>query len=706
MGTINELNTTDTLADEDKLVLWKTQAGATRAITAIDAAAYFVGGAYQPLDEMLTSIAATGPTSAAGQMFYTTAQDTVALANYSTIRGFIGAQPLDATLTAIAGLTIADGDFLQGTGPDSFRVRKVTVGTYAALTAIAAADRFDDMLVYVASRTTDGDGGEGYWRFDAASSATANGGTILAPDAGSGRWIRQGLRDGKLCLRWFGTDATALQAAFDYMETDSSISTLFIANGTYTIASTCTYSQTTLGRSITIEGEDMLETILSYTGSATNGMLAFVLGTAANQRANRLVIRNMAMTTAVANAGAAIKSTRTASATVAPNALFEDIYFYQTGGGYWTYDIWSIDASDQWFNRLYGMNFGSDTTACVFFNNNLTTQVVFGAYFHQCSFNGADYNIRSTGQLESIYFTDCSLVGAQDCISLDATSTTFGNPHLTIKGCHINAKRRSIDTTKWRAVMITGTDVYSGVGVDDEAGSNLRVVDADHVTVTGNKFEIGAVALSRSFISFSNVKDFSITGNVMHNATNVGVTISGTSGRGVVSGNTIEGYTAIARQGAAIYAIGSGGLMSFTGNKMSYFTNGIELNSNDNIVSGNVFSDMATGVVVLGGVNNRANGNVFSGVADEYSGTLSREIYRTATVDPGSVPAGARATETVTIAGAKLGDFIQVAAPYDITDLHITAAVINTNGVAIYIKNDTGGAIDLASGTWNFRLSS
>jgi hypothetical protein len=110
--TINDLNTTDTLAGDDKLVIWKDQAGATRAITAADAADYFVGGAYQPLDEMLTSIAATGPTSAAGQMFYTTAQDTVALANYSTIRGLISAQPLDATLTAFAGLTIADGDFL------------------------------------------------------------------------------------------------------------------------------------------------------------------------------------------------------------------------------------------------------------------------------------------------------------------------------------------------------------------------------------------------------------------------------------------------------------------------------------------------------------------------------------------------------------------------------------------------------------------
>jgi hypothetical protein len=219
--TINDLNTTDTLAGDDKLVIWKDQAGATRAITAADAADYFSlsGGPYQPLDEMLTSIAATGPTSAAGQMFYTTAQDTVALANYSTIRGLISAQPLDATLTAVAGLTVGAGDYVEATGVDTFRARKLTVATYAALTVIAAASRFDDMLVYVSSRATDGDGGEGWWRFDAASSAAANGGTILAPDAGSGRWIRQGTS--YIDPLWFGAvgndstdNATALTAAF------------------------------------------------------------------------------------------------------------------------------------------------------------------------------------------------------------------------------------------------------------------------------------------------------------------------------------------------------------------------------------------------------------------------------------------------------------------------------------------------------------
>ena len=164
MGTINELNTTDTLADDDKLVIWKDQAGATRAITAEDAATYFslAGGPYQPLDELLTAIAGQGPNT-------------------------------------------ANGDFIQLTGQDTVRVRKLTVATYAALTVVPASFRFGDMLVYVASRATDGDGGQGWWRFDAASSATANGGTILAPDAGTGRWIRQ--VSGPYMVNWFGSSA-------------------------------------------------------------------------------------------------------------------------------------------------------------------------------------------------------------------------------------------------------------------------------------------------------------------------------------------------------------------------------------------------------------------------------------------------------------------------------------------------------------------
>jgi hypothetical protein len=245
MGTINELNTTDTLADDDKLVLWKTQAGATRAITAEDAATYFslAGGPYQPLDELLTAIAGLGPSTAAGDFIELTAQDTV-------------------------------------------RVRKLSVATYAALTVIPASFRFDDMLVYVAGRATDGDGGHGWWRFDAASSASANGGTILAPDAGTGRWIRQ--YSDAVHVQWFGAigngvadDTAAIQAAIDYVETLNGGKVL-LNWGTFKITSTLNINSG-MGVQLIGQGSDGIHdggtgaaaaTTIGWAGSAGGTMLS------------------------------------------------------------------------------------------------------------------------------------------------------------------------------------------------------------------------------------------------------------------------------------------------------------------------------------------------------------------------------------------------------------------------------------------------
>jgi len=137
-----------------------------------------------------------------------------------------------------------------------------------------AGSRFDDMLVYVASRATDGDGGEGYWRFDAASSATANGGTILAPDAGTGRWIRQ--YADTFLSSWFAT----LQSAIDAAAT----TTLkhLIVNQDYTV--TTPLSITTAG--MTIEG------IGSHLSRATR-LLKSGTGNILNSSASSTVIKRI-----------------------------------------------------------------------------------------------------------------------------------------------------------------------------------------------------------------------------------------------------------------------------------------------------------------------------------------------------------------------------------------------------------------------------
>lgn len=122
MGTINDLNTVNTVADDDKFVLWKTQAGATRAITAVDLATYFgaeLSDEYQPLDATLTMYAALGMTN--GSVVLGTGVDTGSLVTPSnlpvTSTGSTTARTLAARFADVANV-LDDGATGNGIADD------------------------------------------------------------------------------------------------------------------------------------------------------------------------------------------------------------------------------------------------------------------------------------------------------------------------------------------------------------------------------------------------------------------------------------------------------------------------------------------------------------------------------------------------------------------------------------------------------------
>lgn len=81
------------------------------------------------------------------------------------------------------------------------------------------------------------------------------------------------------------------------------------------------------------------------------------------------------------------------------------------------------------------------------------------------------------------------------------------------------------------------------------------------------------------------------------------------------------------------------------------------------------------------------------------------QIDATLTWAPGTLAAGAATTsQAVTVAGAALGDFVLVAAPYSLQGVQATAFVTAANAVAISLANPTGGAVTLASGAWRVRV--
>jgi hypothetical protein len=71
------------------------------------------------------------------------------------------------------------------------------------------------------------------------------------------------------------------------------------------------------------------------------------------------------------------------------------------------------------------------------------------------------------------------------------------------------------------------------------------------------------------------------------------------------------------------------------------------------------------------------------------------------TWDPASLADGAGETSpNITVTGATLNDAVLVYPPYNLQGVLCTGYVSATNAVNIRVQNETGGVLDLASGTW------
>ncbi len=83
----------------------------------------------------------------------------------------------------------------------------------------------------------------------------------------------------------------------------------------------------------------------------------------------------------------------------------------------------------------------------------------------------------------------------------------------------------------------------------------------------------------------------------------------------------------------------------------------------------------------------------------------ARLIEASATYNPPSLADGAGVTTTVTLGGALLGDFAQASFSNALADIVLTAWVSATNTVSVRFQNESGGTVDLASGTLRVRVS-
>lgn len=148
-----------------------------------------------------------------------------------------------------------------------------TQPTIQELRDTSVANVVDGAAVVVGGYYEIGDGGGGQFYYDASATASDNGGTIIAPTTGSGRWVRPA--SNRVNVRQFGAvgdgvenDTTPIQNALNYAKTLTN-SNLYFPAGNYKITSTIVLT-TSPAVNITVSGDGSNVSIITLATASTN----------------------------------------------------------------------------------------------------------------------------------------------------------------------------------------------------------------------------------------------------------------------------------------------------------------------------------------------------------------------------------------------------------------------------------------------------
>ena len=117
--------------------------------------------------------------------------------------------------------------------------KAIVVDNVAALKALTVSGITDGQLYITRGYYSDNDGGQGTYIYDSASAATDNGGTVIAPTAGAGRFLLQ--YSGELNVKQFGAKGDGVTddtSAFSNLINSGSGLSLFVPKGNFLITDT------------------------------------------------------------------------------------------------------------------------------------------------------------------------------------------------------------------------------------------------------------------------------------------------------------------------------------------------------------------------------------------------------------------------------------------------------------------------------------
>lgn len=346
---------------------------------------------------------------------------------------------------------------------------------------------------------------------------------------------------------------------------------------------------------------------------------------------------------------------------------------------------------------------------------------------HECiniDFNGTGNNFPNLGANDNTVCDDI-LVENNTCIdtyglvAAHTHSPQIAQKHTNIRviGNRIeNSSGHSIGATYWeRSVVADNVIINSAI-------DGIKVWAFIDGEVRGNHI-YGGCSNSGIYLnddSSQRTVNAVVYDNTIDSVTGVGILISD-SDYAVVSKNTIyaSGLEAIQENGGN-YSVIRGNVI-LGANQSNGGKAAIRLTSNatkprvfDNVINHNGLSTQyAYALGITAGVTDCAY-SASDHVAGS-SGTLSDAgtrttrgydtIIGTATYNPPSLADGVGTTTTVTVAGAALGDFVDLLSfSLDLQGIIVTGYVSATDTVAVRFQNESGGTLDLASGTLTARV--
>ncbi len=611
---------------------------------------------------------------------------------------------------------------------------KLLIGTSANSNAVAT------LGYYVA-----GDGGGNTFYWDGTSGATDNGGTVIKPTAisGAGRWLA--VDSYNATVKQFGAKAnTSLFDDSSFFSTafNSGVKRIYIESGNYKLSSTINVTS-----SVEIVGKQNASLIVDWT-SLGAGAKVFNI-TASDTKIKDLEFNVLSTPTARNNDAAAACVYVNADDCLVDNCVFvkqpTSVYSVKSDARIVVSNCHMtgmFDGLSESFYDNHGIHI-SDGEKCELINNYIANypqgilfglstnnSIVSGNTGYYCANHtvyvssgdnnlidsniaiGTYNNIKARGDFNTIsnnkvFGGTISLTNriadGTDYSLLGDTNAFHGG---TISGNHVMCARPSAygisldERTGFSAVLrnvsIIGNTIYSKNASPDVMfrGINVAATGLENISIVGNTIDTvagdGIIVTTLPFV-IANAKRIVISNNCVSNCVDNAIQVSGD--QCVISSNTAYNSDATGTNSGLIYGVLTNSQIVNNTLNDSNGGSGAAIResgaSNNNFISGNIYQSCAGGIVKVG------------------ANTLLYDVLTGSTIwDPASIASGATATTTVTVTGAVLGDFVDnISFNKSLSGLTLSGYVSASNTVTAVLSNNTGGSVDLSSGTLSVRVN-